>query len=59
VLALASARALESLLFEITPADPATYAIVCTVLLCAALLACALPALRAMRADPLAILRTD
>jgi predicted permease len=59
LLALASARALESLLFEITPADPATYAVVCTVLLCAALLACALPALRAMRADPLAILRSD
>jgi predicted permease len=58
-IALAAARSLESLLFEITPADPTTYAVVCAVLLGAALLACALPAARAMRADPLAILRTD
>jgi putative ABC transport system permease protein len=59
LLALAGARALENLLFEITPSDPATYAAVCAVLLVAALLACALPAVRAVRADPLAILRTD
>jgi predicted permease len=58
-LALAAARSLESLLFEITPADPATYAIVVAVLLAAALAACAAPAIRATRADPLAILRTD
>jgi ABC-type antimicrobial peptide transport system permease subunit len=58
-IALVASRALESLLFEITPSDPLTYAIVAAVLLGSAVIACAAPAARAMRADPLAILRAD
>ncbi len=58
-LAAVAVRTLEGLLFEITPSDPATWIAVTAVLLATALLASALPALRAMRADPLTILHGD
>jgi len=57
--ALALARALESLLFEVSAADPLTYAAVVAVLGAAALLALDAPARRATRVDPMESLRAD
>ena len=54
---LAFARLMSTLLFEVNPTDPATFA-ACTALLSAiALLACYLPARRAARLDPMVALR--
>jgi predicted lysophospholipase L1 biosynthesis ABC-type transport system permease subunit len=57
--ALALSRTLASLLFELEPTDPVTFLAVGLVLGAAALLAGALPALRAARLDPLQALRTE
>jgi putative ABC transport system permease protein len=57
--ALGTGRFLTSQLFEVKPTDPETYAVVALVLLATGLLACCIPALRAMRVDPLVALRTD
>ncbi|MGD8329997.1 MAG: ABC transporter permease [Acidobacteriota bacterium] len=58
VLALIATGVLESLLFGITPSDPATYLLAAAVLIVVALAACVVPALRATRVDPLTIMRT-
>jgi predicted permease len=50
-------RALSSLLFGVSATDPLTFAAVAILLLLVALLACYLPARRAMRTDPLTALR--
>ena len=52
-------RGARGLLFGITPADPATYAAVATVLAATVLLASALPAHRASRTDPIEVLRSE
>jgi putative ABC transport system permease protein len=57
--ALASGRALASLLFEIQPTDPAVLATVGIVVILAAAAACVLPALRATRTDPTLALRAE
>jgi predicted permease len=57
--ALALMRALESLLFGVTPADPLTFAAVIFVLVVTALLACYIPARRAASVDPLIALRYE
>jgi predicted permease len=57
--ALALGRVTQSLLFGVTPTDPATYAGVGVVILLVALLACLVPAQRAMRVDPLVAIRSD
>jgi len=57
--ALASARLLESLLFEVKPTDALTYGGVALMLCLATLAACAVPALRAARVDPVVALRQD
>jgi predicted permease len=57
--ALALARLLQTVLYEVRSTDPGTYAVVILVLLAAALLASALPALRAMRVDPVTALRIE
>jgi putative ABC transport system permease protein len=57
--ALALARLLGSLLFEIKPNDPLTFAVVPLVLTATALLACWLPARRASQADPVVALRSE
>jgi putative ABC transport system permease protein len=57
--AYAVTRVLNSLLFEVSSTDPLTFAAV-TILLCSvALLASYVPARRAMRVDPMAVLRCE
>jgi putative ABC transport system permease protein len=50
-------RGFRSLLFQVGPADPLTLASVAVVLLVTALVACYVPARRAMRVDPVQALR--
>jgi putative ABC transport system permease protein len=57
--ALALSRLIASQLYEVRPMDPPTYAAVAVVLGLVALAACAIPAARAARLDPMAALRTD
>jgi putative ABC transport system permease protein len=52
-------RRLESLLYGITPHDPATFAAVVLILAGAGLLAAYAPARRAARVDPIITLRTE
>jgi predicted permease len=53
IAALGATRALATMLFEITPTDPPTYAMGAAALFGIALLACAVPALRAVRVSPM------
>jgi predicted permease len=55
--ALASSRVLRGLLYETSPTDPATFATVALVMLSVALLASLVPAIRAVRLDPVRVLR--
>jgi ABC-type lipoprotein release transport system permease subunit len=57
--ALATARLLESLLFDITPTDPATHAAVVGALLVVGSAACSVPAWRAARVDPVSAIRCE
>jgi putative ABC transport system permease protein len=57
--ALASTRLLSSLLFNVSAADAATFAAVSLTLLTVALIACVVPARRAMSLQPAAILRNE
>ena len=50
--ALAAVRLVETLLFGVTPQDPVTLSTAAAVLVVTALLACALPAVRASRTIP-------
>jgi predicted permease len=59
VFALLVSRLLASILFEVSPRDPAVFATITTVLMIAAALACTLPALKATRVDPLDALRSE
>jgi putative ABC transport system permease protein len=52
-------RFLASMLFEVKPTDPATFVFVSVLLGAVALLACWLPAHRAMRVDPMVALRHE
>jgi predicted permease len=57
--AFVASRSLESLLYGVRPADPATYAGVAALLFGVALLAASLPARRATRIDPTTALRQE
>jgi predicted permease len=59
VAALATVRVVKTLLFGVTPQDPLTLAGAAAALLAIAILACAVPASRAARVDPLIALRTE
>ncbi len=52
-------RFAKSLLYEVTPTDPATFAAAALVLLGAALAACVAASVRATRLDPVSVLRQD
>jgi len=57
--AAASSAVVKSLLFGVAALDPATYAVAVATLAAVALAACAIPARRAMRVDPITALRTE
>jgi putative ABC transport system permease protein len=59
IAALAFTRVIHSLLYEVEPADPLTFAAVSLLLVFVALLACWLPARRAARVDPMEALRCE
>lgn len=57
--ALAITRLMTTLLFEVSPTDPITFAAVALCVIVAALLACYIPARRAIKVDPLVALRYE
>ena len=57
--ALATAHVLTGVLYDVSPTDPATLAAVTALLLGVALIACYLPARRAMKVDPMMALRAE
>src|SRR5262245_13269585 len=57
--ALAAARVMSGLLYEVTATDPATFVAISLLLAIVALLACYLPARRAARVEPIAALRHE
>lgn len=56
--AIIGARLVRAQLFGVDAIDPLTFAVVCAALLLVGVMACLLPALRAMRIDPIVALRT-
>jgi predicted permease len=56
---LATSRILNGLLFGVERTDAVTYACVIVLMLVAALLACAIPAMRAARVNPLSAIRAE
>jgi ABC-type antimicrobial peptide transport system permease subunit len=58
-LALAASRTVESFLFEVRGFDPMTYALAATAMILTAMGAAYLPARRAKRIDPMAVLRCE
>jgi putative ABC transport system permease protein len=57
--ALALTRLMQSLLYQVRPSDPETFAIVSLALVGVAVVASAVPAYRATRVSPLVALRTE
>jgi predicted permease len=59
LLAVLASRLLRGFLFGVSPFDPATYLAIAGLLLAVAILACVLPARRAMRVEPVDALRLE
>jgi predicted permease len=57
LLALGAARGMSTVLYNVSPTDPATLVVVTAVLALVAVVAALIPATRATRLDPLAVLR--
>jgi len=57
--ALGATRLIASMIFGVAPDDPVTFMVGATVLVAVALLACYIPARRAMRVDPMVALRYE
>jgi putative ABC transport system permease protein len=57
VLAWIATRAMQTLLYGISAGDPITFAVVLGLLATVAVVACAIPAIRAARVDPMVVLR--
>jgi putative ABC transport system permease protein len=57
--ALGLTRLMTTLLYDVAPTDPITYGAVAALLGAVAVLACYLPARRAMRLDPMVALRYE
>jgi predicted permease len=57
--AIGVTRLLESLLYDVRPTDPFTFALTACILIAIGLVACSLPARRATRVDPMAALRCE
>lgn len=55
--AVAASTLVESMLFEVAPTDPASYAVTALLLLTIAAIACYIPARRALRVDPMITLQ--
>jgi len=58
-LALAATRLLASLLYQVSPTDPPTFAAVTALLLVSSAMACVVPAMRATRVEPIVVLREE
>jgi len=58
-LALGVARLLQQILYGVEPTDPVTYAIVFLLILAIAAAACLVPAVRAVRINPVTALRQE
>jgi putative ABC transport system permease protein len=59
IAAMALSRLMATLLFQVEPSDPVSYAVTAVVLLAVAVLACYIPARRATRVDPIVALRQE
>jgi ABC-type antimicrobial peptide transport system permease subunit len=59
VAAVAVSRAMRGMLFEVSPADPLTYAVVLAIFAATACAALIIPAKRALSVDPLTALRAE
>jgi ABC-type antimicrobial peptide transport system permease subunit len=59
VLAVIAGRLMAGLLYHVGPTDPVTFIGVPLVLTFVALIACIVPAVRAMRVNPITALRTE
>ena len=57
--ALLLTRFLQAMLLDVAPTDPSTFVLLSAVVLVVTLLATLLPALRAMRVDPVVALRAE
>jgi ABC-type antimicrobial peptide transport system permease subunit len=58
-LALAAGYAMRAVLFGVEPGDPVTLAGVAILVLAMTVAGCVIPAIRAVRVDPMRVLRSD